>query len=70
MQYTLRTDEEKESVLLSNAESGLLTRTDTAALRLVAKGVPQPSWPEELRTISGSEKAVAASGPGSEYWLP
>lgn len=70
MQYNPRTDEEKESVRLSDAESGQPPEPETAALRLAAKDVPQPSRREEPLRISRSEKAMAASVPDSEYWLP
>ena len=70
MQYNQRTDDDKESVRLSYAKSVQRSEPGTAALRLAAKDVPQPSRPDEPATISRPEKAMAASVPGSEYWLP
>jgi hypothetical protein len=70
MQYKPRTDKEKESVQLSHPESELQSQLITPALQPDDNEVPKPARPEEPRTISVREKAMAASAPGSEYWLP
>ena len=70
MQHDPRTDEEKGSMRLSDTEFGLQSKPETSALRLASKDVPQPSRPEEPPMISRAERAMAASVPGSEYWLP
>jgi len=53
---------------LFDAESGRQSTPEPAALQFAANDVPLPSRPEELPTRS--EKAMADSLPGSEYWLP
>ena len=70
MQCKPRTDKEKESVQLRHLESQLQSQLDTPALQPDDEGVLKPVRPEERRTISVREKAMAASAPGSEYWLP
>jgi hypothetical protein len=70
MQYSLRTDKEKESVCLSDAEFARQPERETGTPRLAAKDVLQPRQPEEPPTIARSEDAMAVSVPGSEYWLP
>jgi hypothetical protein len=73
MQYRLRTDKQEESAPSSNTESELQSQLDLPALQQDDPDhieVPKPSRPEEPRTISVREKAMAASAPGSEYWLP
>lgn len=70
MQSSPRTDEEKESVRLSDAEIGQQSEPEAATPRLAPKDVLQPSQPEEPPKISRTEKAMAASVPGTEYWLP
>jgi hypothetical protein len=61
---------ENDLAVLSNAESELPSQLDTYALQQVAEAVPQRNRPEEPLITPDSEKAVAGSAPGSEYWLP
>jgi hypothetical protein len=68
MQYKLRADE--ESAQLTYAEPELQPKLGTPALRPNGNEVPKPAQPEEPRTTSVRQKAMAASAPGSEYWLP
>jgi hypothetical protein len=70
MQYKPGTDEERESVQLSRPESEQQLQLATSALQPYDSEVPKPARPEELRTTSACAKAMAASVPGSEYWLP
>ena len=59
MQYQLRTDD--ESGQLSYPESELSSELDTPIIPPKGYEVPKPA---------PREKAMAASAPGSEYWLP
>jgi hypothetical protein len=70
MQYKPRTDKKKESVQLSHPESELQSQLDPPALQPDDSEAPKPARPEEPRAISVHNKAMAASAPGSEYWLP
>lgn len=73
MQYKLRTDKKEESAPSSNTESELQSQLHLPALQQDDPDhieVPKPSRPERSRTISVREKTMAASGPGTEYWLP
>ena len=73
MQDNLRTDNGKGSVPTSRSEVGLQTQPDPRALRPDAPDsieVPQQFRPEETRPSRVREKAMPASAPGSEYWLP
>jgi hypothetical protein len=73
MQYKLRTDKQEQSAPSSNTESELQSQLHLPALQQDDPDqidVPQLSRSEEMRTISVREKAMAASVPGSEYWLP
>jgi hypothetical protein len=69
MQYNPHADKEK-SVQLNHPESELQSQLDIPALQPDDNEVPKPARPEETRTISIRERAMAASAPGSEYWLP
>jgi hypothetical protein len=70
MPYKTISDKEKDLVRLSNAKSGVQSQFDPEIPRPVPKDVSRPTPPEEPRTAYRREKAMSASGPGSEYWLP
>lgn len=73
MQYKPRTAMKEESVPSSRTESELKSQLALPALQQDDPDqieVPKPSVSEEPRTSSVREKAMAASVPGSEYWLP
>ena len=63
MQDKLRADKKVEPVLNSRSETELRSGSESVELL-------QPIGPEQLRRIPVREKAMAASTPGSEYWLP
>ena len=73
MEDELRTDIREKSVSTSRCEVELQSQPDSVALRPDDPDdieVPKPFHPEEARTSSVRAKAMAASTPGSEYWLP
>ena len=73
MQYKLRPDKEQESVPSNGTESELQAQLNIPALQPDDPDhleVAKPLRPEEPRSIPIREKAMAASVPGSEYWLP
>jgi hypothetical protein len=63
MQDELCTDRTVEPVLNSLSEVQLQSGAESVEH-------VQPTAPERPRRISVREKAIAASTPGSEYWLP
>jgi hypothetical protein len=71
MQNKLRTEKKEQSVAMSRGETELSTnpfaiqRDDSDPIELL-----QPIRPELLRTEYVRPRAMAASGPGTEYWLP
>ncbi len=69
MQYKAHPDEEKELVP-SNSESELQPDLGTPKLRLLANDAPLPTVSEGTLRTSARPKALAASAPGTEYWLP
>ncbi len=73
MEDKLRTDTKEKPVVTSRSEVELPSQPDPLALPTDDPDeieVPKPFLPEEARTSSVREKAMAASTPGSEYWLP
>lgn len=73
MQYDLSTGKKAESVPSNNAESGLPSQPDPLVLQQDDSDhieAPKPYRPKDPRTISVREKSMAASVPGTEYWLP
>ena len=70
MKYAVRPDDSEKSVGLSNADYGRQPEPADEALQLAAEDSTQPGLPEGLPTNSRPEKALAASAPGTEYWLP
>jgi hypothetical protein len=73
MQYKLRTDKQEKSAPSSKTESELQSQLHLPALQHDDPDhieVPKPSRPQEMPTISVRERAMAASAPGTEYWLP
>jgi hypothetical protein len=69
MQYKTFSNSEKDPARLNKAAE-LQSQFDTETTRPVPEDVPQPIPPEEPWTVRKRTKAMAASGPGSEYWLP
>ena len=67
MEYTFHRNAEKQSVAWTDTESELQPQIETARSR---PGGPKPTQPEAPWTAPECEKAMAASVPGSEYWLP
>ncbi len=73
MQYDLSTGKKAKSVLWSNTYSELQSQPDPLALQQDDPDhieAPKPYRPKDPRTPSVREKAMAASVPGTEYWLP
>jgi hypothetical protein len=70
MQYDLSTGRKAKPV---PSESELQSQPDPLALQKDDPDpieAPKPSRPKDPRTTSVREKAMAASAPGTEYWLP
>jgi len=70
MPYRRSTDEETRLPALRYSESEIPLQRLADALRQASKTVPQPTQPEDPTAVSVPEMAMAASAPGSEYWLP
>jgi hypothetical protein len=70
MKYAVHPDDSEKSVGLSNADYGRQPEPADDALQLAAKDSTQPDLSEEPLRNSRSEKALTASVPGTEYWLP
>ena len=73
MQYKPRADADKEnvSVRLSDSESELQSQLDSPALE--PEGgyrAPEKPRPQKSQILPERHEAMAASVPGSEYWLP
>jgi hypothetical protein len=68
MKCDSRPDEAEKLVRLKNSDSELQSQLDADALRLIPKHTASLAPPQ--RTVSRTEKAMAASVPGTEYWLP
>jgi hypothetical protein len=69
MPYRRSTDEEKSLAALSKATSELHSQ-EGSVRREAPTPLPQPAPPEQPSPAPMPEKAMAASAPGSEYWLP
>jgi hypothetical protein len=69
MQHKIFSNGEKDPARLNKAESELQSRIDADVPRQVPQIVSQPN-PEGPWTVRKRPKAIGASGPGSEYWLP
>jgi hypothetical protein len=73
MHSILRTEPNEESVLTSQNDVRLEENPDSAALqREDARPAERPRAirPGERWKFAASEEVMAASVPGSEYWLP
>jgi len=70
MQYKPRTDKEQGAAQMSYPESQPRPPLHILPLRTDDGEVREPPLPLELRTLSVRERAMAASAPGTEYWLP
>ena len=70
MPYRRSTDEDTRLPALNYNESELQLQQLAGALRQASKTVHQPTPPEEPTAVLVPEMAMAASAPGSEYWLP
>lgn len=70
MPYRRSTDEETRLPALNYSESEMPLRRDAGMLWQSSKTVPQQTPPEEPTPVLIPEMAMAASAPGSEYWLP
>jgi hypothetical protein len=70
MPYRRSTDEDTRLPALNYSESEMTLQQLAGALRQAPKSVHQASPPEETTEALVPEMAMAASAPGSEYWLP
>jgi len=70
MPYRRSTDEDTRLPALSYSESEMPLLQLAGALLQASKTVPQQTPPEEPTAVLVPETAMAASAPGSEYWLP
>ncbi len=69
MQHDSRTGEQNNGIRPVYTEHRQDSQPESAAPRFPARDATQPDRLEETQTPS-REKAMAASGPGTEYWLP
>jgi hypothetical protein len=70
MPYRRSTDEDTRLPALSYSESEMSLQQLADALLQASRTVPQQTPPEEPTPLLMPEMAMAASAPGSEYWLP
>jgi|HubBroStandDraft_1064217.scaffolds.fasta_scaffold3149230_1 hypothetical protein len=70
MPYRRSTDEDIRLPALNYSESEIPLQQLAGALRQASKTVSQATPPEEPTPVLVPEMAMAASAPGSEYWLP
>jgi hypothetical protein len=70
MQHNEGPDEDQELVNLGNPASEPESASDSIVVRQRLEIAAQPSCSYKLLVVPGAHKAMAASVPGTEYWLP